>query len=490
MKTISIFLLSIAPVLGAPFQATGFKVGEVPDTPAIVWPRLTAKAKANPATAPTLTFQYANGETYQPDLKKRPKHPRSRVTGVEFPTKGGVADIRYAAPGVAGEVRVLYSPVLVIPSSTLIIKPTRTSWRAVDAKADFTQQFKLTGLAAGLTYKVVVETRDAKGKAGQSLTGKFKTAPAKADAARVVFTFSTGQMFSDQDRPDGFEIYPSMLKLNPNFFVHTGDILYYDALAKTSSLAHWHWQRTYSRATLVDFHRQVGSYFMKDDHDTWTNDCWPSMGNRSMFQFTFKQGLKIFPQQVPMGKSTYRTRRWGKDLQIWLVEARDFRSANNAPDGPKKTIWGTEQMAWFKKTVAASDAAFRVLISPTPIVGPDRDNKRDNHSNKVFTHEGDQLRAFIAKQKNMVVICGDRHWQYLSVHPKTGVREYSCGPASNQHAGGWRQSDFRKGTHQYLNVTGGFLSGTVERKGGKPELTFRWHNVKGKVLNTDIFGDE
>jgi alkaline phosphatase D len=486
MKTILIFLLSATPLLATPFQATGFKVGEVTSNSAIVWTRLTAKAKANPATAPLLTFQYANGETYQSDLKKRPKHPRSRITGVEFSTKGGVADIRYAAPGIAGEVRVLYSPVLVIPGSTLIIKPTRTLWRAVDAKADFTRQFKLTGLAEGITYKVVVETRGIDGKAGQTLTGKFKTAPMKANAARVVFTVSTGQMFAHQDRPDGFEIYPSMLKLNPDFFVHTGDILYYDALAKTPALAHWHWQRTYSRATLVEFHRQVGSYFMKDDHDTWTNDCWPSMANRSMFQFTFKQGLKIFPQQVPMGRSTYRTVRWGKDLQIWMVEGRDFRSPNNALDGPKKTIWGAEQMAWFKKTVAASDATFRLLISPTPVVGPDRDNKRDNHSNKVFAHEGDQLRAFIAKQKNMVVICGDRHWQYLSIHPKTGVREYSCGPASNQHAGGWRQSDYRKDIHQYLNVTGGFLSGSVDRKAGKPTLTFRWHDVNGKELHEDV----
>jgi alkaline phosphatase D len=410
MKTILIFLLSAAPVLAAPFQATGFKVGEVVANSAIVWTRLTAKAKPNPASAPTLTFQYANGETHTPDLKKRPKRPRSLVTGVEFSTKGGVDDIRYAAPGMAGEVRVLYSPVIVVPSSTLIFEPTRTAWQAVDAKADFTRQFILTGLTASMSYKVLVETRDAKGKMGHSLTGKFKTAPMKSNEARVVFTVSTGQMFSDQDRSDGFEVYPSMLKLNPNFFVHTGDILYYDALAKTPALAHWHWQRTYSRATLVDFHRQVGSYFMKDDHDSWINDCWPSMNNRSMFRFTFKQGLKIFPQQVPMGKSTYRTRRWGKDLQIWMVEGCDFRSLNNAPDGPKKTIWGAEQMAWFKKSVAASDATFRVLISSTPIVGPDRDNKRDNHSNKVFTHEGDQLRAFIAKQKNMVVICGDRHW--------------------------------------------------------------------------------
>jgi hypothetical protein len=30
------------------------------------------------------------------------------------------------------------------------------------------------------------------------------------------------------------------------------------------------------------------------------------------------------------------------------------------------------------------------------------------------------------------------------------------------------------------------MSGTVERKGGRPTLTFNWHDVKGKVLNTDI----
>ena len=113
MKTILIFMMSVAPVLAAPFQATGFKVGEVTDTTAIVWTRLTAKVKPNPATAPALTFQYANGETYQPDLKNRPKHPRSRVTGVYLsiltqanvggylrPTCGGSSRIREGLNGI------------------------------------------------------------------------------------------------------------------------------------------------------------------------------------------------------------------------------------------------------------------------------------------------------------------------------------------------------------------------------------------------------
>ena len=76
------------------------------------------------------------------------------------------------------------------------------------------------------------------------------------------------------------------------------------------------------------------------------------------------------------------------------------------PDGPGKTIWGKEQKQWFFDTVKASDATFRILLSPTPIVGPDRKNKNDNHANAGFTHEGNEIRTFIGEQKNMFVICG------------------------------------------------------------------------------------
>ena len=52
MKKIVILLLSAIPLLAAgPFQATGFKVGEVTDSSAIVWTRSPLTAKPNPATA-------------------------------------------------------------------------------------------------------------------------------------------------------------------------------------------------------------------------------------------------------------------------------------------------------------------------------------------------------------------------------------------------------------------------------------------------------
>lgn len=457
----------------AVYQATGLKIGEVTPHSAIIWTRLTARPVRNPSDGPEVAIRYAPD---QEDISRR----RQEVEAVVYPEGVTADDLREAVPGAAGQCRVRYRP-----AGEQAWKAT--AWEEVDAERDHTRQFLLRDLLAGTEYEIRVEGRVAEdAEVATMLEGRFRTAPLPDKPARVVFTVTTGQGNDDQDRPDGFQIYPSMLRLDPDFFVHTGDILYYDRLAKTLPLARYHWQRTFSWPTNLEFHRQVASYFEKDDHDTWVNDCWPTMQTPYMHEFTFAQGLAVFLEQVPMGSRTYRTFRWGKDLQIWLVEGRDYRSPNDAPDGPDKTIWGKEQKAWFKRTVADSDATFRVLISPTPMVGPDRSRKSDNHANTAFQHEGRELRQFLGQQENMVVFCGDRHWQYRSVDPKTGVREYSCGPASDKHAGGWSEDQYVPEMHRFLRVQGGFLSATVEHDAATPTLTMRFHDVDGNILHTDV----
>ncbi len=471
--------VSVTANAAPPHQATGIKTGEITDTSAIVWTRLTRKAERNPGDGPWFEINY---EGKFERVKER-KHRRDPVLGVRFeaPAKG-VEDIQWAVPGVKGETRVKYRP------KNSKDEWKQSTWAAVEAEWDFIRQHSLTNLQPGTPYEVVVESRSSDGEAGSNVSGGFTTAPSPDKASRVEFAISTGQAFIDRNSDDGYVIYDSLLKQHPNldFFVHTGDIVYYDRLAKTPELANYHWQRTYSLPTNVRFHNQVGSYFIKDDHDTWTNDCWPSMNAPEMGEFTFAQGIDIFVKQVPMhGHQTYRTARWGKDLQVWMVEGRDFRSPNTMEDGPEKTIWGAEQMAWFKKTFTESDAKFRILISPTPVVGPDRDKgKNDNHSNKVFAHEGNQLREFLASHKNAYVICGDRHWQYHSVHPEAGIHEFCCGPASNSHAGGWKKDDFREDYHRFLRVKGGYLSVLTDRTSDdKPVLFFRHHSETGEVVN-------
>lgn len=480
MKTASLmlicwFLCSTAPAtekLSPPYQANGVKIGEVTQTSAIIWTRLTK----NPE-------RLTNGIPFPDVDSKRDEKGRHLYPPPLLPEGVALDQMQDSVPGAPGEVRVLYWP------DKKEAEKIETPWAAVDPKRDFTRQFTLTNLKPATKYcfKARCRANDSPPK-GQIVKGCFKTAPEPDEPARVVFTVVTGQDFwRRDDEQNGHKIYPLMTKLKPSFFVHTGDILYYDKgrpVATSFDLARLKWNRMYALPFQRDFHKNTPSYFIKDDHDTWQNDCWPTMKNLKMGDFTFKQGQAVFLEQVPMGKCTYRTVRWGKNLQIWLVEGRDFRSPNTMPDGPEKTIWGKTQKDWFKKSVLESDATFKVLISPTPIVGPDRKTKNDNHSNKGFTHEGDELRRFISRQKNMVVLCGDRHWQYVSVDPKTGLREYSCGPTSNAHAGGFSQ-DRRQPMHRYLNICGGFLSGTVERTDGIPTLTFRHYSIDGKVLHKE-----
>jgi len=459
-----------------PYQATGIKIGEVTESSAIVWTRLTRHPERMGSEAPMPKVSYRDPATGKLSERRKSGRPDAEPV-VEFLDGSTIETIEGAAPGAPGKIRVHYK---VVGASDW----KATGWHSVDPKRDYTHQFKLTGLKPDAKYHIRVEV----GKDVRSVVeGGFRTAPSADQSEAVVFTVSTGQAYPDQDAVGGgYKIYGAMLKLDPSFFVHTGDIVYYDRLAKTLPLARWHWARMYSLPTNVEFHRQVASYFIKDDHDTWMNDCWPTRKTRFMGDFTFEQGLAVFPEQVPMGDRTWRTFRWGRDLQIWLVEGRDYRSPNTMPDGHDKTIWGEKQKAWFKRTVRGSDASFRILISPTPVVGPDRTNKRDNYSNKTFQYEGNEIREFISKQKNMYVICGDRHWQYVSVDKATGVREYSCGPASDKHAGGWT-NDQRYPEHKYLNVIGGFLAVVVDRSQGDPRATFRHYDVDADILNEDRF---
>ena len=85
--------------------------------------------------------------------------------------------------------------------------------------------------------------------------------------------------------------------------------------------------------------------------------------------------------------------------------------------------------------------------------------------------------------KNMIVINGDRHWQYVSVDDETGLQEFGTGPSSDEHAGGWEQDDFRP-EHRYLKLKGGFLHVVVSRKEGVPKMVLTHRSVTGKINNT------
>jgi alkaline phosphatase D len=462
--TTALSRLPDAPAQEAPCsrQATGVKVGEVTDTSALLWMRLTANAAAN----------------------RTGKDP-SAGKPMRLPNGLRLEQLRGACPGAAGVVRLRYGTAEDLSGAKT------TGWLPVAAKTDFSRQIHLTGLRPATVYHYAAETAGPGGKPVHApLRGRFETAPPADRYADLTFTVVSCSAIRDLDHDDGFHIFPAMAALRPKFYVHTGDNVYYDSdliLATNVELARHHWHRMHSLPRHVGFHLQVPGYWEKDDHDCLQDDCWPGGDNKRVAPLTFAQGLGVFREQVPMGERIYRTARWGKGVQIWLVEGRDFRSPNTMKDGPGKSIWGKEQKQWVMQSLLQSDADFKILISPTPIVGPDRLNKHDNHANAAFRHEGDELRRWFQKNlpERFFWINGDRHWQYHSVHPETGLHEFCTGAVSDSHASGTPGEN--KKFHRFHRVRGGFVSVSFRGAAQRGGVFVRHHDVAGKVVHEREF---
>lgn len=461
---------------GGTHQATGIKISEPTPTTVFIWTRVTRDASraAEDRPLPILhVFDKTNGKELA--IKDNVMFTNGRPV-VKFTPGSDLGSIRGAAIGAAGQTRVRHR---VAGTASW----EETAWQEVNPQRDYTAVFPLSDLKAGTRYEIEVEARKNSNAATSStVNGGFVTAPAPAADAGVKFCVMTCQQYEDRDLPDGFKIYPAMSELAPDFFVNTGDAVYYDhgpVHALNLDLARYHWARMFSLPTLREFHRQVGNYFMKDDHDTLTDDAHP--GDRTG-DFTFDEGLRVFQEQTAQSQPPYRTIRWGRHLQIWLLEGRDFRSTREADRTNTPTILGAEQIAWLEHTLAGSDATFRIVITPTPLVGPDRVAKNDNLSNVGYSVEGDKIRDLFARHKNLTVITGDRHWQYVSKEKSNPIEEWSVGAASDPHAAGWDE-DQPRAEHLFLRIRrGGFLSGEIKAAAAHPTLTLQLHDVNGGVV--------
>ena len=439
------------------YFTTGLKIGEVTTSSAIILTRLCKTPK------PVAVYHKRQDTTFRPPIDFDNSMPVEKMDG--------------AVPGIAGEIRI----TLQSENSSL-----SSEWESVTAEQDFILKKEFKNLNANTRYSVIIEGRKDNQSPIAEIKSIFSTAPSKDDIAPILFTSSTCQYFwSHDDSLRGFKIYDSMLKLSPKFHCQTGDYIYYDKpgpMAYTKELARHKWHAMNSWPSLAEFYSKTPAYLQKDDHDLLKDDTTPF--STPFGELSYQDGLSIWREQVPIIEKPYRTARWGKDLQIWLVEVREYRSDNKSPDSNQKTIWGVEQLAWFKQTVEASDATFKILISPTPIVGPDRSKgKFDNHSNASFETEGRQLRKYLADHE-VYVINGDRHWQYVSVDPETGLREFSQGPVSDYHAQGWDPDD-RRPEHKFLRVKGGFLAVKVERIADEAIIDFSHFDVEGNNVNTE-----
>jgi alkaline phosphatase D len=127
------------------------------------------------------------------------------------------------------------------------------------------------------------------------------------------------------------------------------------------------------------------------------NDFGPLHDTRSTPPYTpgvhlLPIGLDAFLDYTPIAiaestpKRLYRSLRWGKHLELLVLDTRQYRDANGAVDDPlrPKTMLGREQLTWLKERLAASDATWKVIVSSVPMsipTGFPAENGRDGWAN-------------------------------------------------------------------------------------------------------------
>lgn len=476
--------------------------GEQHDRAAEASGRLTAMREA---------YEAWLGEV-RPDRHEGIAHLQGEMAG-EVTAAGVILQSRLTAPAVdehgdvPGAEGVARFEISAHPG---FLDGRRTEWVTADSSDDFIVKQMVEGLQPNTRYHYRLIYGPDRQHPAYGPARSFRTLPAPDDPAPASFVVVTGMHYGKfhkgpevdaAEKPMGFPAMEAIRALRPDFFVGTGDNVYYDHDPDVHSLPalrkKWHEQFVQPRS--VRLFSEVPTYWEKDDHDYRYNDA-DTTGDRPP---SHRLGMEVFREQVPVtdpgdpDEVTYRTHRIGALVQIWLLEGRDYRSPNLMPDGPEKTVWGEKQRAWLQETLLASTAPFKIVISPTPMVGPDDAYKKDNHTNpEGFRHEGAEFFAWAREngmlEKGLYLICGDRHWQYHSIHP-SGFEEFSTGALVDANARLGRDPGDPASTDPQALIrqpytssepSGGFLHVAVEpdAQPGSAAARFEFFDEKGNML--------
>ncbi len=273
---------------------------------------------------------------------------------------------------------------------------------------------QLSGLESGTAYRYEVWFANAAGRSAVE-AGQFTTAPAESTSRAVSFIWSGdlgGQKYCRRVER-GYPIFAAMTDFAPDFFVANGDMIYADndcpregpmpgwtnvpgdfpsvtdlsvdwtdtAAIDAVYAAHWRYNR--ADAAFQRFLRGTSMYVQWDDHEV-TNDFAarstvdPAAPERAGFAQLVAAGRRWLFAFHPIARDRaepdriYRSVRWGKELELFILDARSYRSANALEDSDAnaKTILGAEQRAWLESGLARSTATWKIVSSDVPLSVP------------------------------------------------------------------------------------------------------------------------
>lgn len=342
---------------------------------------------------------------------------------------------------------------------------------AVEATRDYTGRIALAGLPADaeIAYRAWCSA-DGENEDGAeaAVSGRFRTAP-PPDAARdlrIAWGGDLGGQNVCRDATRGYPIFPRITSRAPDLFIALGDMIYGDdACAATGRYgnaqlpgpppardragywAHWRYNRADPGQQALLAAAPMAAVW--DDHEIVNDagpahDTPPNEPDRHLMPAALDAFLDYQPLLPPADDPTrlYRSQRWGKHLELFLLDTRQYRDANGAPDdaGAPKSMLGPAQRRWLEEAIAASTATWKVIVASVPLSIPTGSGARDGFASGDgtggFEHEAAELFAVLHARgvQNPLWITTDVHfatgllYRPIASDPEWVSRELITGP--------------------------------------------------------------
>jgi alkaline phosphatase D len=342
----------------------------------------------------------------------------------------------------------------------------------VDAlpESDFTAKALIEDLPAGqdIFYRVRFMDHSQPAILSEPAVGRFRTAP--ADRRSVSFVWGgdvCGQGWGIDESRGGLRTFATMHRNRPDFFVHSGDTIYADhplqAEVKLADGSVWKNIVTEAKSkpaeTLAEFrgnykynltdknllamNAEVPIFAQWDDHEV-TNNWWPheqiGRAEHQRRKYVEKNMLvmaaratRAFHEYLPIRSTlaevnrVYRKLSYGPLLDVVMLDTRSYRGPNaeNLEEtyGPSAYFFGPQQVAWLKRTLAASRAEWKVIACDIPLAIPrtyDVDRRWGHEGNaqgdhgapRGREHEVADILSFIKRERirNTIWVTADVHF--------------------------------------------------------------------------------
>ena len=339
---------------------------------------------------------------------------------------------------------VVFKPVKGAPDA-----PETTSTVQLEASRANSAIVELSKLKADTRYEYTVTL----GAGRASEKRYFRTAPAPTTPPRDFRVYMGSCAYSEAMSPAGnpygdeFHIFDTMAgRINvdvlPHFMLWLGDNLYFRPKGKFLSEADFssvarmeaRYREVRAKAMFQKLFAATHHYAIWDDHDFGPNDSYKS--------FEFKDdALRLFKQYWPnpdMGSKdlpgTWTSFRH-QDAEFFFLDDRYYRDDEKAEPGSSKAMFGPQQIAWLQKSLASSNATFKLVCNGSPLLSEDENGHHSGWHN--YQNERDTFLAWLAKEKvaGLVFLSGDRHNTQVFRLKQEGapvVYEFSCSPFTSR----------------------------------------------------------